>query len=192
MLRLYRNWVLSTSRLARTPEESIADNKSKPGGQDRTRININEDYELRDWSRTSAFRPKSEESSDFRAIDACLLGPLENRNWMIAFGVVFVISIVAFRPFSTLDMIEPSRVAWFALFFFVLALMSLWVNWFRFMNIWVRLRSILDQLENLPIRTAFERLPRATAMEFIAKHLPASSGPGPAARAGQGRSQQPQ
>jgi hypothetical protein len=104
---------------------------------------------------------------DFRAIDACLLGPLENRNWMIAFGVVFVVSTVALRPLSTLDMIEPSGVAWFALFFFVLALMSLWVNWFRFLNIWVRLRSILDQLENLPIRTAFERLPRATALPIL-------------------------
>jgi hypothetical protein len=104
---------------------------------------------------------------DFRAIDACLLGPLENRRWVIAFGVVFAISVAAFRPLSTLDMIEPSRVAWFALFFFVLALMSLWVNWFRFLNIWFRLRSILDHLENLPIRTAFERLPRATTLPIL-------------------------
>ena len=29
----------------------MADDKSKPGGQDRTRINVNEDYELRDWSK---------------------------------------------------------------------------------------------------------------------------------------------
>lgn len=29
----------------------MADDKSKPGGQDRLRINVNEDYELRDWSR---------------------------------------------------------------------------------------------------------------------------------------------
>ena len=38
-----------TSRLARPPEVTMADDKSKPGGQDRTRINVNEDYELRDW-----------------------------------------------------------------------------------------------------------------------------------------------
>jgi Protein of unknown function (DUF3606) len=29
----------------------MADDKGKPGGQDRTRINVNEDYELRDWSK---------------------------------------------------------------------------------------------------------------------------------------------
>jgi Protein of unknown function (DUF3606) len=29
----------------------MADDKSKPGGQDRARINDNEDYELRDWSK---------------------------------------------------------------------------------------------------------------------------------------------
>ena len=29
----------------------MADDKSKRGGQDRTRIDVNEDYELRDWSK---------------------------------------------------------------------------------------------------------------------------------------------
>lgn len=29
---------------------TMADDKSKTGGQDRDRINVNEDYELRDWS----------------------------------------------------------------------------------------------------------------------------------------------
>jgi len=29
----------------------MADDKTKPGGQDRTRINTNEDYEVRDWSK---------------------------------------------------------------------------------------------------------------------------------------------
>jgi Protein of unknown function (DUF3606) len=29
----------------------MPDDKSKPGGQDRARINVNEPYELRDWAR---------------------------------------------------------------------------------------------------------------------------------------------
>jgi hypothetical protein len=29
----------------------MPDDKSKPGGQDRRRINVNEDYEVRDWSK---------------------------------------------------------------------------------------------------------------------------------------------
>lgn len=28
----------------------MSDDKSNRGGQDRTRINVNQDYELRDWS----------------------------------------------------------------------------------------------------------------------------------------------
>jgi Protein of unknown function (DUF3606) len=29
----------------------MADNTEKPGGQDRKRINVHEDYELRSWSK---------------------------------------------------------------------------------------------------------------------------------------------
>ena len=29
----------------------MPDDKKKPGGQDRTRINVNEEYEVRDWSK---------------------------------------------------------------------------------------------------------------------------------------------
>ncbi len=36
----------------------MPDDKSKPGGQDRTRINVNEDYELRDWSKKLGVTPE--------------------------------------------------------------------------------------------------------------------------------------
>lgn len=29
----------------------MSDDKTKTGGQDRTRMNLNEDYEVRDWSK---------------------------------------------------------------------------------------------------------------------------------------------
>ena len=86
---------------------------------------------------------------------------------MMAFGLVFVLSIAAFRPWNTLDMIEPSNVSRFVLFFFALALFSLWLNWFRFLNIWTHLRKILDQLENLSIRTAFQRLPKQKSLPIL-------------------------
>jgi hypothetical protein len=35
----------------------MADDKSKTGGQDRDRINVNEDYELRDWSEKLGVTP---------------------------------------------------------------------------------------------------------------------------------------
>jgi len=106
-------------------------------------------------------------SADVQAIDACLLGPLEDRKWTVGFLLVFVCSVLAFRPWNTLEMIEPSSVATFARCFFVLALFSIWLNWFRFLNIWVRLRKILDHLENLPLRTAFQRLPREKSLPIL-------------------------
>ncbi|MDM0052966.1 DUF3606 domain-containing protein [Variovorax sp. J22R115] len=36
----------------------MPDDKTQPGGQDRTRINIHEDYELRDWSRKLGVSPE--------------------------------------------------------------------------------------------------------------------------------------
>ena len=35
----------------------MSDDKTKVGGQDRTRINMNEDYEVRDWSRKFSVTP---------------------------------------------------------------------------------------------------------------------------------------
>jgi hypothetical protein len=35
----------------------MSDDKSKSGGQDRQRINIHEDYELRDWAKSLATTP---------------------------------------------------------------------------------------------------------------------------------------
>ena len=37
----------------------MADDKSKTGGQDRDRINVNEDYELRDWSQKFGVTPEA-------------------------------------------------------------------------------------------------------------------------------------
>ncbi|WP_431257536.1 DUF3606 domain-containing protein [Roseateles chitinivorans] len=36
----------------------MADDKTKTGGQDRARINVNEDYELRDWSKKFGVTPE--------------------------------------------------------------------------------------------------------------------------------------
>lgn len=36
----------------------MADDKTKTGGQDRERINVNEDYELRDWSKSLNTTPE--------------------------------------------------------------------------------------------------------------------------------------
>jgi len=36
----------------------MSDDKTKVGGQDRARINVNEDYELRDWSRSLGVSPE--------------------------------------------------------------------------------------------------------------------------------------
>lgn len=38
-------------------EQLISDNKQQSGGQDRERINVNQDYELRDWSKKYGVTP---------------------------------------------------------------------------------------------------------------------------------------
>ena len=35
----------------------MSDDKTKTGGQDRERINVNEDYELRDWAKSRNTTP---------------------------------------------------------------------------------------------------------------------------------------
>jgi hypothetical protein len=37
---------------------TMSDDKSNVGGQDRSRINVHEDYELRDWSKTLGGTPE--------------------------------------------------------------------------------------------------------------------------------------
>ena len=36
----------------------MSDDKSKSGGQDRERINVHQDYELRDWSKSLGVSPE--------------------------------------------------------------------------------------------------------------------------------------
>ena len=36
----------------------MADDKNKSGGQDRERINVNQDYELRDWAESLKTTPE--------------------------------------------------------------------------------------------------------------------------------------
>lgn len=36
----------------------MADDKAQIGGQDRTRINVNQDYELREWSQKLGVTPE--------------------------------------------------------------------------------------------------------------------------------------
>jgi len=104
---------------------------------------------------------------DVAAIDKCLLGPLENRNWKMGFVLTLAACILTFRPWATLDIVEPFRVWLFLLFFLGSALAVLWLNWFRFINIWVHLRSVLEHLEGLPLRTAFDRLPREKSLPIL-------------------------
>jgi hypothetical protein len=39
-------------------ETSMSDDKSKSQGQDRERINVNQDYELRDWAKSLNTTPE--------------------------------------------------------------------------------------------------------------------------------------
>jgi hypothetical protein len=106
--------------------------------------------------------------SDFtktgRLIDKSILGFLESPRWGIAFCLVFLAGLFAFRPWATMDVTEVVSVRGTLVALFVLAFFVMGLNWFRFVNIWFRLRIILEDLERLPIRHAFERMPAEKSM----------------------------
>lgn len=61
MLFISTCWLSPTAVTSRLPtmftrlqEMHMADDKSKPSGQDRERINVHQDYELHDWSKKLA------------------------------------------------------------------------------------------------------------------------------------------
>lgn len=49
---------MPTMRLIVNREHAMSDDKTKVGGQDRQRINVNEDYELRDWAKSMNTTPE--------------------------------------------------------------------------------------------------------------------------------------
>lgn len=58
----------------------MSDDKSKSGGQDRKRISVNEDYEVRDWSKKFGVTPEELKAAvkavgnDAAAVEAHLKG----------------------------------------------------------------------------------------------------------------------
>ncbi len=102
-----------------------------------------------------------------QGIDRCLLELLENRGWAIIFFLTFVVGFFAFRPWTTLDMVEPRLIRGITWAGFILALFVVELNWFRFLNIWSLLRDILEDLERLPIHAGFLRMPSEKAMPIL-------------------------
>jgi hypothetical protein len=60
----------------------MSDDRSKSGGQDRTRISLSEDYEVRDWSKKFGVTPEELKAAvkavgnDAAAVEAHLKGKL--------------------------------------------------------------------------------------------------------------------
>lgn len=58
----------------------MSDDKSQPGGQDRRRINLSEEYEVRDWARKFGVTPDELKAAvhaagnDARAVEQHLKG----------------------------------------------------------------------------------------------------------------------
>jgi hypothetical protein len=107
------------------------------------------------------------EGGKMQGIDSCLLELLENRNWAILLFLTFFVGVFAFRPWTTLDMVEPRPIWWITFIVFMLAFFVLELNWFRFLNIWSLLRDILEDLERLPIHAGFQRMPPEKSMPIL-------------------------
>jgi hypothetical protein len=58
---MFRFWMRphgATLALSMTTEASMADDTQQRGGQDRTRIDVSQEYELRDWSKKFGVTPE--------------------------------------------------------------------------------------------------------------------------------------
>lgn len=80
------------------------------------------------------------------------------KYWVIML-LMFVGIGLAFRPWATMDTFEPN-VKWILIYCYGLPFLVLLLNWFRLIGIWRELRKILRHLEALPLRWAFNRLPK--------------------------------
>jgi hypothetical protein len=83
---------------------------------------------------------------------------LPDHPWPLLMCACPILLFVLFRPWSTMDMLEPRWVAVVAIFGLLLALMVLSVNWFRFMFGWREMERFLRKVEKLPLRGAFSRI----------------------------------
>jgi len=97
-------------------------------------------------------------------IDKCIVSFLENDGWTAVFFVIVGLGIGNFILRNNLDMLEIHTIRWVGEMLFALAFFTLMLNWFRFMNIWSLLRSVLSGLERLPIHHAFARMPAEKSM----------------------------
>ncbi len=95
------------------------------------------------------------------AVDEWLLNPPRGKYWSILL-VATLGTVLAFRPWATMDTFELGGVEWVMIFCGALAYFGLMVNWFRFIGVWHHLRKILGDIERLPLRAAFSRLPKVS------------------------------
>jgi hypothetical protein len=97
------------------------------------------------------------------AID-CWMIKAPPHPWLGIFLLILVSSILVVRLGTILDMLEVAWLRYFTASFFFFAFLLLWMNWFRFIGVWRELRTILRDLEHLPLRSAFNRLPRESSL----------------------------
>jgi hypothetical protein len=102
-------------------------------------------------------------TKNVKGIDKWMLD-IPGTVWRYILLCVVTLAVLAFRPWSTMDMLEVTQVHDFAVGCFIFAFFLLWINWFRFIAVWRGLRNILQNLEKLPLRTAFNRLPRESSL----------------------------
>ena len=100
-----------------------------------------------------------------QAIDRCMQGRFKSSSWTFAFWAAFISCVVMYRPWLfPMDMLEPRGVRLLITAFVCLVLLALWLNWFRFLSVWLSLQEVLNRLESLPIKSGFNRLPHENSL----------------------------
>ncbi|PYV54216.1 MAG: hypothetical protein DMG98_18875 [Acidobacteria bacterium] len=107
----------------------------------------------------------SDFSPNAEFIDEWMLGiPAASKKHVALFLLFFGGSVLALRPWATMDTLEGQWVYRFLVLGFIFAFFIISVNWIRFIAVWRQLRTILRGLERLPLRLAFGRLPRESSL----------------------------
>lgn len=107
-------------------------------------------------------------------IDRCML-QFPPAPWGYVLLLTMFTTVLALRPWNSMDMLEAVGIQVFTVVAFVLALFILWANWFRFLVIWMKLRDMLFVLEKLPLRAAFSRLPKEGPLSLTNWSIPRRS-----------------
>ena len=102
----------------------------------------------------------------YKALKGIFSWILMSGQWFLAFLGVFVVSVAFLSPDKYVESVESVRYDNLVLALLISAIFVILLTWLRFLSAWSSLRRVLGQLEHLPLRLAFSRMPQSSVFSF--------------------------